>query len=56
MSKVFVILYDPARDLGGRCLQAQIMDIAPTVLKFMGEPIPADMQGKVIETTNESVR
>jgi predicted AlkP superfamily phosphohydrolase/phosphomutase len=43
------ILYDPARDLGGRRLQAQIMDIAPTVLKYLGEPIPADMQGKVIE-------
>ena len=44
------ILYDPARDLGGRRLQAQIMDVAPTVLKYLGEPIPADMQGKVIAT------
>lgn len=43
------ILHDPARDLGGRRLQAEIMDIAPTVLHYMGEPIPADMQGKVIE-------
>jgi predicted AlkP superfamily phosphohydrolase/phosphomutase len=43
------ILYDPARDLGGRRMPAQIMDIAPTVLKYMGEPIPADMQGKAIE-------
>jgi predicted AlkP superfamily phosphohydrolase/phosphomutase len=43
------ILYDPARDLGGRRRQAQIMDVAPTVLLYMGEPIPADMQGKVIE-------
>jgi bisphosphoglycerate-independent phosphoglycerate mutase (AlkP superfamily) len=43
------ILYDPARDRGGRRRQAQIMDIAPTVLKYMGEPIPADMQGKAIE-------
>ncbi len=42
------ILYDPARDLGGRRMQAQIMDVAPTVLNYMGEPIPADMQGKVI--------
>lgn len=42
------ILYDPARDLGGRRLQAEIMDIAPTVLHYMGEPIPADMQGHVI--------
>ncbi|HSD82612.1 MAG TPA: alkaline phosphatase family protein [Anaerolineae bacterium] len=43
------ILYDPARDLGGRRLQAQIMDIAPTVLHYLSEPIPGDMQGKVIE-------
>lgn len=42
------ILYDPARDLGGRRLQAQIMDVAPTVLHYLGEPIPADMQGHVI--------
>ena len=43
------ILYDPAHDLGGRRLQAEIMDIAPTVLHYMDEPIPADMQGRVIE-------
>ena len=42
------ILYDPTRDLGGQRVQAQIMDVAPTVLKYLGEPIPADMQGKVI--------
>jgi predicted AlkP superfamily phosphohydrolase/phosphomutase len=42
------ILYDPARDLGGQRVQAQIMDVAPTVLYYMGEPIPADMQGQVI--------
>ncbi len=43
------ILYDPARDLGGRRIQAQIMDVAPTVLHYLGEPIPADMQGKIIK-------
>jgi predicted AlkP superfamily phosphohydrolase/phosphomutase len=43
------ILYDPARNLGGRRLPAKIMDVAPTVLHYMNEPIPADMQGKVIE-------
>jgi predicted AlkP superfamily phosphohydrolase/phosphomutase len=42
------ILYDPTRDLGGHRLQAQIMDVAPTVLKYLDEPIPADMQGQVI--------
>lgn len=43
------ILYDPSHNLGGRRMQAEIMDIAPTVLHYMGEPIPADMQGKVIK-------
>jgi predicted AlkP superfamily phosphohydrolase/phosphomutase len=43
------ILYDPTRDMGGRRLQAQIMDVAPTVLHYLGEPIPADMQGKIIQ-------
>jgi predicted AlkP superfamily phosphohydrolase/phosphomutase len=43
------ILYDPPHNLGGRRMQAEIMDIAPTVLHYMGEPIPADMQGKVIK-------
>jgi predicted AlkP superfamily phosphohydrolase/phosphomutase len=43
------ILYDPARDLSGRRQPAKIMDVAPTVLHYMNEPIPADMQGNVIE-------
>ena len=43
------ILYDPSRNLGGRRMQAEIMDVAPTVLHYLGEPIPADMQGKVIK-------
>ncbi len=32
------------RDLGG----ASIMDIAPTILYLMGQPIPSDMDGKVL--------
>ncbi len=44
------ILYDPRHNHGGREVHgAQLMDIAPTVLKLMGVPIPPDMQGKVIE-------
>ena len=44
------ILYDPRHNYGGREVHgAQLMDIAPTVLKLMGVPIPPDMQGKVIE-------
>jgi len=44
------ILYDPRHNYGGRMVHgAQLMDIAPTVLELMGVPIPADMQGKVIE-------
>lgn len=42
------ILHDLAHDLGGRRQSAHIMDIAPTILKYMGEPIPADMQGAAI--------
>jgi len=38
-----------SRRAKSRRLQAQIMDVAPTVLHYMNEPIPADMQGKVIE-------
>ena len=40
----------PARDLGGKRLPAaQLMDFAPTVLNLLGVPVPADMQGKIIQ-------
>lgn len=43
------IYYDPKRDLGGRELpNLKLVDIAPTVLNEFGQPIPADMIGKVI--------
>lgn len=39
----------PAGNLGGRRLPAhQLMDFAPTVLNLFGLPVPADMQGKII--------
>ena len=46
-----ILIYTPPdRNLGGRRLPtAQLMDFAPTVLKLLGLPIPADMQGKVID-------
>jgi predicted AlkP superfamily phosphohydrolase/phosphomutase len=38
------------KNLGGKCLpRAQLMDFAPTVLDIFGLPIPADMQGTVME-------
>jgi predicted AlkP superfamily phosphohydrolase/phosphomutase len=40
------ILWDPRRRDGGRQLRnAQIMDIAPTVLNLFDVPVPPDMQG-----------
>lgn len=40
----------PERNLGGKRLpDRQLMDFAPTVLNLFGLPIPADMQGSVIE-------
>ena len=39
----------PAGGLGGRQLPpAQLMDFAPTVLRLFDLPVPADMQGQVI--------
>ena len=45
-----IIYYDPRQDLGGRRLDgAHLMDVAPTVLKLMRQPIPNNIQGKVIQ-------
>jgi predicted AlkP superfamily phosphohydrolase/phosphomutase len=42
-----VILYDPARDLGGRCLEGlQLECIAPTILRLLGEDVPASMEAE----------
>jgi predicted AlkP superfamily phosphohydrolase/phosphomutase len=44
-----IIYYDPKRQLNGKRLNGlQLMDIAPTILQLMEQPIPGDMQGKVI--------
>jgi predicted AlkP superfamily phosphohydrolase/phosphomutase len=45
-----VYIYTPPEfNLGGKALpNTQLMDFAPTVLNLFGLPVPADMQGKVI--------
>jgi predicted AlkP superfamily phosphohydrolase/phosphomutase len=44
-----IIYYDPKQPLHGKQLSGlQLMDVAPTVLKLLKQPVPADMQGKVI--------
>ena len=40
------IYHDPREDRKGRNLDANILDIAPTILKAMGIEIPSDMEGK----------
>jgi len=43
------IVYDPRRQIGRQVRhQWQLMDIAPTVLRLMGSPVPADMRGAAI--------
>ncbi len=44
------ILYDPENPGGGKEYQgAHVMDIAPTVLHQLGQPIPEDFEGKIIQ-------
>jgi predicted AlkP superfamily phosphohydrolase/phosphomutase len=40
------IYYDPRKDMGGRKQDMRIVDVAPTLLKRMGVPVPADMEGR----------
>jgi predicted AlkP superfamily phosphohydrolase/phosphomutase len=42
------IMYDSRQSGRGRIEGLQIMDVAPTVLDLLGQPIPDDMQGKAI--------
>lgn len=45
------IFYDPQHPAGGRELRGlEIMDVAPTALTYLGAPVPAAMQGRVIST------
>ena len=44
-----IIYYDPQKPLGGRQLtNLQLMDIAPTILQLLGQPVPGGMQGRPI--------
>jgi predicted AlkP superfamily phosphohydrolase/phosphomutase len=43
------ILYNPQKTGLGQVFGYQLMDIAPTILNLMQLPIPATMQGKVIQ-------
>jgi predicted AlkP superfamily phosphohydrolase/phosphomutase len=44
-----IIYYDPKQQWNGKQLSdRQLMDIAPTVLHLLGQPVPDDMQGEVI--------
>ena len=48
------VYYDPKRNLGGRELDGmRLTDIGPTVLNEMGENVPADMIGRVIEVNGK---
>lgn len=45
-----IIYYDPRQNLAGQQLSGtQLMDFAPTVLHLMGQAIPEDMQGRIIQ-------
>lgn len=41
------ILHDPRAEAGGR-KDASILDIAPTLLGYLGIPVPADMKGRLL--------
>ncbi|MDX1520718.1 MAG: alkaline phosphatase family protein, partial [Anaerolineae bacterium] len=44
-----IIYHDPRKNLAGQKITgAQLMDVAPTILNIMEQPIPEHMQGKVI--------
>ena len=48
------IIRDGRRDLGGTRLEGlDLMDVAPTILQQFGLPVPADMQGTVIDASRE---
>ncbi|MCI0398668.1 MAG: DUF2304 family protein [Chloroflexi bacterium] len=48
MNGIF-LAYGPAARPGVEVSSAQIVDLAPTILHLMGEPIPATMDGRVLE-------
>jgi predicted AlkP superfamily phosphohydrolase/phosphomutase len=45
MDGIFV-LYDPMRNYGREVKNLNLLDVAPTVLKLMGVPVPENMEGR----------
>jgi predicted AlkP superfamily phosphohydrolase/phosphomutase len=45
----FYALFSPGRVSSARQIDATIVDIAPTILYLMGEPVPRSMDGRVLE-------
>jgi len=43
-----LILHGEAVQAGTRIVGARLVDLAPTILYLMGEPIPAEMDGRVL--------
>jgi predicted AlkP superfamily phosphohydrolase/phosphomutase len=43
-----LILHGEAVQAGTRIVGARLVDLAPTILYLMGEPIPAEMEGRVL--------
>ena len=43
-----VMLWGAAASTGVHLRDAQILDLAPTILRIMGEPVPEDMDGQVL--------
>jgi predicted AlkP superfamily phosphohydrolase/phosphomutase len=48
MHGIFVA-HGPAIRAGGRAVNARIVDVAPTLLHLVGQPIPDDVDGRVVE-------
>jgi predicted AlkP superfamily phosphohydrolase/phosphomutase len=44
-----LIAYDPRQTRGREVTGRQLMDVAPTILRAFGLPVPADMRGHAIE-------
>jgi len=50
-----LLMYGDKVKAGARVAEAQIVDMAPTILALMGEPIPAHMDGRVlVEAVDEA--
>jgi len=43
------VYYDPAKDLGGVEKDMKIVDVAPTLLRAMGLPVPREMEGRPLQ-------